>query len=122
MQALKRQIKVACKLYLATHRAAKTRWIVADQRELITKLSVWGQPTLDAERSLQEYISALEPLEDNERRIREEREAENQETKEPQANLGTSDNYVELPLLEVRNPQQILNVVIATFATSKKNN
>ncbi len=65
MQALKRQIKVARKLYLATHRAAKTRWIVADQRELITKLRVWGQPTLDAERSLQEYISALEPLEDN---------------------------------------------------------
>ncbi len=30
---------------------------------------------------------------------------------------GTSDNYVDLPLLEVRNPQQILNVVIATFAT-----
>lgn len=83
----KRQIKVAYKLFLAGHRAAKARRIVADQRELIAKLKVWGQSTLDAEWLLQYYIGALGRLEDHERRIKEENEAEKRETKKSQLKI-----------------------------------
>jgi hypothetical protein len=57
---------------LAAFRVAKAKRIVADQRVLIARLRAAGQPTLDAESSLQIYLSALKLLEAPEQRIREE--------------------------------------------------
>ncbi len=54
---------------MAAQRAAEARRIVDSQRDLIAKLSAAGLPTLDAERSLQVYISSLTLLEDHARRI-----------------------------------------------------
>ncbi len=63
------------KLVLATSRAAEARRIVAGQLLLIETLKASGQPTFEAERSLQLYVSALGALEGHERRLREERRA-----------------------------------------------
>ena len=63
------------KLVLAAGRAAEARRIVAGQQLLIETLKASGQPTLEAERSLQLYVSALGVLEGHERRLREERRA-----------------------------------------------
>ncbi|SRR5271167_4206377 len=63
------------KLVLAAGRAAEARRIVAGQQLLIETLKASGQPTLEAERSLQLYVSALGALEGHERRLREERRA-----------------------------------------------
>ena len=77
----KRQIKVAYKLILAAHCTAETRRILADQRELIAKLKVWGQPTFDAERSLQQYIAMLKWLEHREHKIKEEFDAKKRDVR-----------------------------------------
>jgi hypothetical protein len=63
------------KLVLAASRAAEARRIVAGQQLLIETLKASAQPTLEAERSLQLYVSALGVLEAHERRLREERRA-----------------------------------------------
>jgi nucleoid DNA-binding protein len=63
------------KLVLAAGRAAEARRIVAGQQLLIETLKASGQPTLEAVRSLQLYMSALGTLEGHERRPREERRA-----------------------------------------------
>jgi hypothetical protein len=63
------------KLVLAASRAAEARRIVAGQQLLIETLKASGQPTFEAERSLQLYVSALGVLEGHERRLREERRA-----------------------------------------------
>jgi len=59
------------KLILAASRTAEARRIIAAQHELIAKLTALGQPTLDAERSLQTYASSFKLLEDREHKIRE---------------------------------------------------
>jgi hypothetical protein len=69
------------KFIVAAHWVAEARRIVADQRELIMTLMASRRPTLEAERALQTYLSALKHLEDNERRIREEDKAKRGETK-----------------------------------------
>ena len=58
---------------LAAFRVAKAKRIVADQRVLIARLRAAGQPTLDAESSLQIYLSALKLLEAPEQRKSEKR-------------------------------------------------
>ena len=59
----------------AAFRVARAKRIVADQRVLIANLRAAGQPTLDAESSLQIYLTALKSLEDHERKIQEENKA-----------------------------------------------
>jgi hypothetical protein len=71
------------KLIVAAHRAAEARKIVAGQSELIMRLKASGQPTLDAERALQTYVSALKHLEDHERKVRAAVRAKKRETKKP---------------------------------------
>jgi hypothetical protein len=71
------------KLIVAAHRVAEARRIVANQHELIVTLKALGQPTVDAERALQTYLSALKHLEDHERRVRAESKAKKRETKKP---------------------------------------
>lgn len=68
-------------LILAANRAAEARRIVAGQQLLVETLKASGQPTLDAERSLQQYISALKVLEGHEHRLREELKAKKRESK-----------------------------------------
>jgi hypothetical protein len=74
------------KLTLAAGRIAEARRIVASQRDLIATLQALGRPTIDAERLLQSYLSALEHLEGHERKIRAEREAKKGETKKGRLN------------------------------------
>jgi hypothetical protein len=78
------------KLALAAYRVAEARRIVASQRDLIAKLQALGRPTLDAERLLQSYLSALENLEGHERKVREDREAKKRETKKRQSNRDST--------------------------------
>jgi hypothetical protein len=59
-------------LIVAAVRLARAREIVANQRALIAKLRVLGQPTEDAEKSLQSYESSLRHLEEHESKLREE--------------------------------------------------
>ena len=54
------------KLILAAFRAAEARRIVANQRGLIAVLQAKGEPTLEAERMLEVYLSSLKLLEDHE--------------------------------------------------------
>jgi protein-disulfide isomerase-like protein with CxxC motif len=68
------------KLILAVQRIAEARQIVTDQRALIEKLKAAGHPTLDAERALPMYLSALKHLEDHARRLRQKDQAKNGET------------------------------------------
>jgi hypothetical protein len=74
------------KLVVTAHRTAEARRIVGDQHKLIERLKALGHPTLDAERALQTYVSALKHLEDHERRLGKEGEAKKRETKKPQSN------------------------------------
>ncbi len=69
------------KVILAAHRAAEARQIVADQYELIVRLKASGYPTLDAERALETYVSALKHLEGYEHKLRTEGKAKKYETK-----------------------------------------
>ena len=59
------------KLVLAEKRLAEAGRIVAGQRALIEKLKESKLPTLDAERSLQMYISSLTHLLAHERKLKE---------------------------------------------------
>ena len=59
---------------LAGRRAAEAQRIVADQQALIAQLKASKQATLDAERSLQLYVSSLKHLEDHKRKIKAEHE------------------------------------------------
>jgi len=49
-------------LVSATHRASEARRIVTDRHELIARLKASGHSTLDAERALRTYVSALKHL------------------------------------------------------------
>ncbi len=69
------------KLILATFRTAEARRIVAHQRGLIAVLKAKGESTLQAEATLQMYLSSLKLLEDQEWKIRQERKAKKGETK-----------------------------------------
>lgn len=69
------------KLVVAESRTAEARLIVAQQSELIAKLKASGQPSLDAERTLVTYISALKHLEAHEAIIRADVNARKHETK-----------------------------------------
>jgi hypothetical protein len=69
------------KLILAEHRAAEARRIVENQRGLIAVLKAKGESTLQAEATLQMYLSSLKLLEDQEWKIRQERKAKKGETK-----------------------------------------
>ena len=59
------------KLVMAEHRLAEAGRIVARQRALVEKLKESKLPTLDAERSLQMYISSLTHLLAHERKLKE---------------------------------------------------
>ena len=74
------------KLILAALRAAEARRIVANQRGLIAVLKAKGESTLQAEATLQMYLSSLKLLEDHEWKIRQERKAKKGETKKPHSN------------------------------------
>ena len=69
------------KLILAAGRAAEARRIVARQEQFIAGLKASGQPTREAEQTLQLYMSALKTLEGHEQKLREERLAKRRETK-----------------------------------------
>ncbi len=69
------------KLVVAEGRTAEARQIVARQSELIAKLKASGQPTLDAERTLLTYISALKHLEAHAAIIRADVSARKHETR-----------------------------------------
>jgi hypothetical protein len=71
-------------LIVAAQRLVKARRIVADQNELIARRKALGQPTLDAERALETYRSALKHLEDHESRVRNEGKAKKRERKQKQ--------------------------------------
>ena len=68
---------------LAACRVAEARQIVADQRTIIASLA--DQLALEAEGSLQTYLSALTLLEAHERRIREENRTIKGETRKRRA-------------------------------------
>jgi hypothetical protein len=69
------------KLVVAEGRTAEARRIVARQSELIEKLTASGQPSLEAERTLLIYISALKHLEAHEAIVRADVGARKHETK-----------------------------------------
>jgi len=69
------------RLAVAAQRVADARRIVAEQKDLIAKLTAAGGSTLDAERALASYLSALRHLEHHERMLREEERAKRRETK-----------------------------------------
>ena len=58
-------------LIVAASRLAKAR-VVANQRALIARLRDGGQPTENAEKSLQTYESSVRHLEKQESKLREE--------------------------------------------------
>ena len=57
-------------LVLLAQRVATARKIVADQQALIARLAAAGEPTVEAEKTLQTYLSALRHLEDHARQMR----------------------------------------------------
>jgi len=59
---------------------AEARRIVANQDELIVTLKASAQSTLDTEKSLRSYISALKHLEGYERNMRRENKSKKGET------------------------------------------
>lgn len=59
-------------LIVASARVAQARQFVGGQRDLIAKLQTAGQPTVEAEKTLQIYESSLRHLEEHERKLREE--------------------------------------------------
>jgi hypothetical protein len=59
-------------LIVAATRLARARDIVANQHTLIARLRFLGQPTDDAEKSLQSYESSIRHLEQHESKLREE--------------------------------------------------
>jgi hypothetical protein len=59
-------------LIAAAARLARAREIVANQRALVAQLRALGQPTEDAEKSLQMYESSFRHLEEHESKLREE--------------------------------------------------
>jgi len=69
------------KLIVAAHRAAEARRAVENQRGRIAVLKAKGESTLEAEATLQMYLSSLKLLEDHESKIRQERKAKKSETK-----------------------------------------
>ena len=68
------------KLIVTATRAAEARRIIANQDELIASLKASAQSTLDAEKSLKSYISALKHLQGHERRMRKENTIKKGET------------------------------------------
>jgi hypothetical protein len=58
------------KFVVAEGRTPEARQIVSRQSELIAKLKASGQPSLDAERALLTYMSALKHLEAHEAVVR----------------------------------------------------
>jgi hypothetical protein len=72
------------KLVVAAARAAEARRIVAGQRLLIETLKASGRPTKEAEAALRMYVSALEVLEQRERKLREERRAKRRPSQKKQ--------------------------------------
>lgn len=69
------------KLVAAERHTAKARQITAQQHDLIARLKALGQPTVDAELTLQTYVSALSLIEAHEDRMRAEVSARKHETK-----------------------------------------
>ena len=69
------------KLIVAAHRAAEARRAVENQRVIIAVLKAKGELTLEAEATLQMYLSALKLLESHEWKVRQERKAKKGETK-----------------------------------------
>jgi hypothetical protein len=57
-------------LVLIIQRIAVARKIVADQQTLITNLKASGQSVVEAEKTLQSYLSSLRHLEDHARKLR----------------------------------------------------
>ena len=58
------------KLGVAERRTAEARQIVARQQELIARFRALGQPTVEAELTLQTYMSALKLIEAHEAKVR----------------------------------------------------
>lgn len=69
------------KLTVASRRTAEARRAVNDQHTLIARLTVAGEPTLEAVQILQTYLSILWHLEAHEEKLRKERRAKKTETK-----------------------------------------
>ncbi len=69
------------KLAAAERRTAEARQIVARQQELVAKLKALGQPTVEAELTLQTYMSALKLIEAHEAKVRAEIRPGKHETK-----------------------------------------
>ena len=57
-------------LVLLAQRLATAHRIVADQQALIARLTAAGRPTIEAEKTLQSYLSALQHLEEHARKMR----------------------------------------------------
>ena len=69
------------KLGVAERRTAEARQIVARQQELIARFRALGQPTVEAELTLQTYMSALKLIEAHEAKVRAEIRAGKHRTK-----------------------------------------
>ena len=69
------------KLVVVELRVNEARRIVARQQALVDKLRADGQPTTDAEMSLEMYINALVHLEALRAKLRQEAEAKKGETR-----------------------------------------
>ncbi len=73
--------KARTKLVVVKARTAEARRLVTRQQDLIATLKLSKQPTVDAEGTLQTYISALKHLEAHEDKVRAEVSARKHETK-----------------------------------------
>ncbi len=68
-------------MIVAANRAAEARRAVGNQRRLIAVLKAKGESTLEAEATLQMYLSSLKLLEGHEWKINKEREEKKRTTK-----------------------------------------
>ena len=68
-------------MIVAAHRAAEARRIVENQRALVAMLKAKNELTVEAEATLQMYLSSFKLLEDHEWKIRQQRKAKKGETK-----------------------------------------
>ena len=69
------------KLVVAEGRTAEAKQIISRQSELVAKLKASGEPSLDAERTLLTYISALKHLQAHEAIVRADVNARKHETR-----------------------------------------
>jgi hypothetical protein len=81
--------KKSPKLIATAIRTMEARRIVAEQQMLIVRLQNAGEPTLEAEKALQTYESAVRHLEEHERMVREHLKSKIGETRKKPKNSAS---------------------------------